>query len=64
MGTREKYIMQLLGESDAVNIVDVEPIITESQTRPVQQATETLNHADKFEQRVSLLPAPGIFHKI
>ena len=50
--------MHLLGETDTSNIVDAE--ITDPNNVPTLKETTDLNKSDKFEDRASLLRAPGI----
>ncbi|RDB23607.1 hypothetical protein Hypma_009134 [Hypsizygus marmoreus] len=55
--SRGRYSTHLLGETDASNIVDGEIADPNNIT---QHETDTLNAADKFENRASRLPAPGV----
>jgi len=63
------FLVYFLGETDAANIVDAEsadPTLTTTTAAAAaaatfrQQTTDVLNKADKFENRASRMPAPGI----
>lgn len=56
--TKAAVTKHLLGVTAAANIVD--HVIPSGTTAPVMTVTDELNAADKFENRASLIPAPGI----